>query len=103
MTQAIFTFQNVHHGSSILLENVYLDVTVENSTFTGNEPLLDDIQLHSSGTVVRLYRDTIINKIIVYPVKVCYFNSNFNKNINKTLGRAQDPRANGAWLSKVTE
>ena len=22
---------------------------------------------------------------------------------NKTLGRAQDPRANGAWLSKVTE
>ena len=23
--------------------------------------------------------------------------------INKTLGRAQDPRANGAWLSKLTE
>ena len=22
---------------------------------------------------------------------------------NKTLGRAQDPRANGAWLSKLTE
>ena len=24
-------------------------------------------------------------------------------NCNKTLGRAQDPRANGAWLSKLTE
>ena len=23
--------------------------------------------------------------------------------LNKTLGRALDPRANGAWLSKVTE
>ena len=23
--------------------------------------------------------------------------------INKTLGRARDPRANGAWLSKLTE
>ena len=23
--------------------------------------------------------------------------------LNKTLGRAQDPRANGAWLSKLTE
>ena len=22
---------------------------------------------------------------------------------NKTLGRAQDPRASGAWLSKLTE
>ena len=22
---------------------------------------------------------------------------------NKTLGRARDPRANGAWLSKLTE
>ena len=22
---------------------------------------------------------------------------------NKTLGRSQDPRANGAWLSKLTE
>ena len=22
---------------------------------------------------------------------------------NKTLGRAQDPHANGAWLSKLTE
>ena len=22
---------------------------------------------------------------------------------NKMLGRAQDPRANGAWLSKLTE
>ena len=22
---------------------------------------------------------------------------------NKTLGRAQDPRANGAWLRKLTE
>ena len=24
------------------------------------------------------------------------------KNSNKTLGRAQDPRASGAWLSKLT-
>ena len=23
--------------------------------------------------------------------------------INKTFGRARDPRANGAWLSKLTE
>ena len=23
--------------------------------------------------------------------------------INKTLGRARDPRANGAWLNKLTE
>ena len=23
--------------------------------------------------------------------------------LNKTLGRAQDPHANGAWLSKLTE
>ena len=23
--------------------------------------------------------------------------------VNKTLGRAQDPQANGAWLSKLTE
>ena len=23
--------------------------------------------------------------------------------VNKTLGRAQDPRANSAWLSKLTE
>ena len=23
--------------------------------------------------------------------------------VNKTLGRALDPRANGAWLSKLTE
>ena len=23
--------------------------------------------------------------------------------MNKTLGRAQDPRASGAWLSKLTE
>ena len=23
--------------------------------------------------------------------------------INKTLGRVQEPRANGAWLSKLTE
>ena len=26
-----------------------------------------------------------------------------SNNNNKTLGRAQDPRANGAWLSKLTE
>ena len=26
-----------------------------------------------------------------------------DKIVNKTLGRAQDPRANGAWLSKLTE
>ena len=25
------------------------------------------------------------------------------KRINKTLGRALDPRANGTWLSKLTE
>ena len=25
------------------------------------------------------------------------------QNENKMLGRAQDPRANGAWLSKLTE
>ena len=25
------------------------------------------------------------------------------KGTNKTLGRAQDPRANGAWLNKLTE
>ena len=25
------------------------------------------------------------------------------KIINKTLGRAQDPRANGSWLSQLTE
>ena len=23
--------------------------------------------------------------------------------VNKTLGRARDPRANGAWLNKLTE
>ena len=23
--------------------------------------------------------------------------------LNKTLGRARDPRANGAWLNKLTE
>ena len=26
-----------------------------------------------------------------------------NTFVNKTLGRAQDPHANGAWLSKLTE
>ena len=25
------------------------------------------------------------------------------KKLNKMLGRAQDPRANGSWLSKLTE
>ena len=24
-------------------------------------------------------------------------------NLNKTLGRARDPRANGTWLNKITE
>ena len=26
-----------------------------------------------------------------------------NHRYNKTLGRARDPRANGAWLNKLTE
>ena len=53
------SFDN-HRVSSSLLENVYLDVTVENSTFTGNESLLDDTELRNGGIVIRLYRDTII-------------------------------------------
>ena len=57
------SFDN-HRGSSILLENVYLDITVENSNFTGNESLLDDTEIRSGGIVVRLHRDTI--RIILF-------------------------------------
>ena len=37
-----------------------------------------------------------------------YMGHNDNENLqntedNKTLGRARDPRANGAWLNKLTE
>ena len=84
------SFDN-HHGSSILLENVYLDVTVESSNFTGNASLLNDTKIRSGGIVVRLYRDTshTILNIIIYPVRVtitsCNFNSNFNRNINDTI------------------
>ena len=84
------SFDN-HRGSSILLENVYLDITVENSNFTGNESLLDDTEIRSGGIVVRLHRDTIriILNIIIYPVRVritsCNFNYNFHKNINDTI------------------
>ena len=31
------------------------------------------------------------------------FTSLWNALLNKTLGRALDPRANGTWLSKLTE
>ena len=80
------SFDN-HHGSSILLENVYLDVTVESSNFTGNGSLLDDTELRSGGIVIGLYRDTI--HATGYRIRVritsCNFNSNFNKNINDTI------------------
>ena len=52
--------------------------------------------------------------LLVYSVKriMCYFIFLKGNNLcrcmtgtlnNKTLGRARDPRANGAWLSKLTE
>ena len=38
--------------------------------------------------------------------KIVHFAKKFpfqELDLNKTLGRTQDPRANGAWLSKLTE
>ena len=33
----------------------------------------------------------------------CFYNTKVVLTEDKTLGRARDPRANGAWLNKLTE
>ena len=43
-----------------------------------------------------------ILEIHVYKIFLCY-GLRHNSYHNKTLGRARDPRTNGAWLNKLTE
>ena len=78
------SFDN-HRGSSIILVNVYLDITVENSNFTGNKSLLDDTEIRSGGIVVRFYRVWFITYPVRVRINTCNFNSNFHKNINDTI------------------
>ena len=54
----------------------------------------------SQGKVdVRILLLALCNKDL--SLQYCHILTNYQT--NKTLGRAQDPRANGAWLSKLTE
>ena len=46
---------------------------------------------------------TIETSVDVKKISISTYNQKNSFLLNKTLGRAQDPRANGAWLSKLTE
>ena len=60
------------------------------------ERLFDD----GFNTVMAAKLGTVEYASTVYPVVLDSFCESL---INKTLGRALDPRTNGTWLSKLTE
>ena len=67
-----------------------------------------------SGQSIQTWSWSLTNSLIIREMSICYHNFVVVHPIplilipkdslfNKTLGRALDPRANGTWLSKLTE
>ena len=65
-----------------------------------NDPILDTLKANDSISL-------IIQNIFIRVIPILCPDQDecniFNTVSNKTLGRALDPRANGTWLSKLTE
>ena len=53
-------------------------------------------------SIVIISLPTLLTKTSRMPLVTIYGDDD-HYHINKTLGRALDPRANGTWLSKLTE
>ena len=61
------------------------------------------LNLMRSPAVNVYKRDSIVKIILFFDHKHIYIYYSKNFLINKMLGRALDPHANGAWLSKLTD